>query len=112
VIPKINRAVFKTELKVPAKKPFVKAVIKINGEHFVPIKNKTVKPIVINGVTYIPVQTAPSHLNKSSAIKPNSNGSVDIFKKGNITYIPLKVIPKVFRAAFKPAKIVEKKKSA
>ena len=30
-------------------------VIKINGIHFVPITNKTLKPVEFNGVNYIPV---------------------------------------------------------
>jgi hypothetical protein len=69
-----------------------------------------VKPLVINGVTYIPVSTTPSHANKSSVIVPKKNVNIEIFKKGNITYIPLNVVPKVYRAVFKPAKKIAPKK--
>jgi hypothetical protein len=33
-----------------------KIVIKVNDQHFVPVANKTVKPITKNGVVYIPVK--------------------------------------------------------
>ena len=106
VIPKVYRAVFKPVKKVAAKKSSVNTVIRINGEHYVPIKNKTVKPIVVEGVTYIPVHTAPESANKSSAIVPKKIGHIDTFKVGKITYIPLNIIPKVYRQGFKPVKKV------
>jgi hypothetical protein len=65
-----------------------------------------VKPIVVEGVTYIPVHTAPESVNKSSAIVPKKTGHIDTFKVGKITYIPLNVIPKVHRKIFKPVKKV------
>jgi hypothetical protein len=70
-------------------------VIRINGQHYVPIKNKTVKPIVVEGVTYIPVHAAPESAHKGSAIVPKTSGHIETFKIGKITYIPLNVIPKV-----------------
>jgi hypothetical protein len=106
VIPKVHRAVFKPVKIVAAKKSSVNTVIRINGEDFIPIKNKTVKPIVVEGATYIPVQTAPESANKSSAIVPNKTGHIDTFKVGKITYIPLNIIPKVHRQAFKTVKKV------
>jgi hypothetical protein len=33
-------------------------VIKINGLHYVPVKVANIKPIVIDGVTFIPVRKA------------------------------------------------------
>jgi hypothetical protein len=107
-IPLINRPAFKKVIKKLNKK--VKPVIQINGEHYVPVANKTLKPITIGGVTYIPVRVAPKSAKKSSAISPKAAGHIDTFEIENITYIPLNVIPKVYRAVFKPAKkIVEKK---
>ena len=71
VIPKVHIAVFKPVKKVVEKKT-IKSIIKINGEHYIPIKIKNVKNIVVNGVTYIPVHTAPTNANKKSAIVPKS----------------------------------------
>ena len=106
VIPKKQRAVFKPKVKSSAKKSSEKTVIRINGKHYIPIKNMTVKNIVVNGVNYIPVKEGPNHVNKSSAIIPKSNRDIDIFKKGDITYIPFNVIPKKHRAVFNPVKKV------
>ena len=72
-------------------------MIRINGQHYVPIHNETVKPIVLEGITYIPVHAASESDNKSSAINPKKTGHIDTFKVGKITYIPLNVIPKVHR---------------
>ena len=73
-----------------------KIVIKINGGHYIPITHKNVKPIVVEGISYIPVLKAPESVNKSAAIASNKNGTINIFKIGNITYIPLNAVPKVF----------------
>jgi hypothetical protein len=54
-----------------------------------------VKPIVVEGVTYIPVHAAPESAHKGSAIVPKTSGHIETFKIGKITYIPLNVIPKV-----------------
>ena len=35
-------------------------VIKINGDNYVPITNRTAKPVTFDGVKYIPVYTAPA----------------------------------------------------
>ena len=51
VIPKAFRKIF-----VPTKKPLVKnPVIKINGAHYIPLKNKSIKPIKIQDKVFIPV---------------------------------------------------------
>jgi len=112
VIPKVYRSAFKPAKKAAPKKSSVKTVIRINGEHFIPIKNKTIKPIIVEGVTYIPVHTAPESAHDASAIVPKTSGHIETFKIGKITYIPLHVIPKVHRAVFKPAKKAAPKKSS
>ena len=68
------------------------------------------KPLVVEGVTYIPVHTAPKSVHHTSTIVPKGNGHVETFKIGNITYIPLHVIPKAHREVFKPVKKVPAKK--
>lgn len=46
--------VFRPKSKVAAPNP----VIKINGNHYVPVKNANLTHIVIEGVTFIPVRKA------------------------------------------------------
>lgn len=75
-------------------------MIKINDQHFVPVNDKSIKPKVVDGVKYIPVYQAPDHVNKTSAISPNKPGTINTFKDGNVTYIPLNVVPKVFKPIF------------
>ena len=70
------------------------------------------KPIVVEGVTYIPVHAAPESAHKGSAIVPKTSGHIETFKIGKITYIPIHVIPKVHRAVFKPVKNAAPKKSS
>lgn len=64
--------------------------------------NKTEKPIVIGGKTFVPVKTAPETLIVSKPIYPTKEGKIDVFTIGNKTYIPVKVIPRVYRSLFKP----------
>ena len=71
------------------------------------------KQIVVEGVTYIPVNIAPKSFKKSSEIVPKTSGHTDTFTFGKITYIPLNVVPKVLRAVFNPVKkVVPTKKTA
>ena len=100
VIPKVNRAAFK-----PVKKS-TPPVIAINDDFYIPVKKASAKPVVINGRTYIPVTKAPETMNITAPIYPKKEGAVNTFKIGNKTYIPLDVVPKVFRPAFKPGKKV------
>ena len=106
VIPKVYRSVFKTKPAPKVATPNKPThVISVNGNHFVPITNQTVKPIKIDGKTYIPVFKAP--VDKVSSLKPitpTKSGPVDTFKIGNVHYIPLAIIPKVSSAVFKPVK--------
>ena len=72
-----------------------------------PIKNKTVNPIVINNVKYIPVYSAPAHkADQLKAISPTKSGKINTIKVGSITYIPASVIPKAFQKVFVPKKKV------
>lgn len=96
-IPKVYRNTF-----IPTKKPLKpivkppKAVININGEHFAPITSLKIKPVVIEGRTYIPVEHAPESFNRTNVVNPTKEGKVVTFKIGNRTYIPLEVVPKPF----------------
>jgi hypothetical protein len=96
-IPKVYRNTF-----IPTKKPSKpivkppKAVININGEHFAPITSPKIKPVVIEGRTYIPVEYAPESFNRTNVVNPTKEGKVVTFKIGNRTYIPLEVVPKPF----------------
>lgn len=66
VIPRTFRPVFKKN-EVEKKKP--KSIIKVNGQHYIPIDNNSTKAILFNGKTYIPVQSAPKYVDKKSAIE-------------------------------------------
>jgi hypothetical protein len=70
-------------------------VIRVNGGLYVPVK-KDVKPIVVEGKTYIPVRIAPSNVSVTNIVKPKTDEPVNTFKIGNKTYIPLEVVPKKF----------------
>ena len=100
VIPKVFRPMFKNKVPAPVV-PKSTPVIAINGEHYIPITNETVKHITFDGVTYIPVHKAPETLQINKTIAPKSKGPINTFKIGEKTYIPISVIPKVFRPAFK-----------
>jgi len=107
-IPKVYRNTFSPTKKLS--KPLVKppkAVISINGEHFVPITNLKVKPVVIEGRTYIPVKSAPTSFNRTKVVTPTKEGKVVTFKIGNRTYIPLEVVPKPFQSVFKNKKVTK-----
>jgi len=73
----------------------------VNGGHFVPIKGENVKPIVIEGKTYIPVHAAPKNIDTTKAIVPKNEGHINTFKIGPKTYIPISAIPKENAAVFK-----------
>ncbi len=99
VIPRTFRPIFRKK-DVEKKKP--KSIIKVNGQHYIPIEKDSIKPIVVNGNTYIPVHSTPKYIDKKSVIVPKSKGKIDTFEIGKITYIPLNEIPKAQRAVFKP----------
>ena len=105
VIPKAFRKVFTSpKRKVSLKNP----IISVGGAHFIPLKNKSVKPIKIEDVTYIPVEHVDvENLNKSRIIVPKVHGKVEAIKVGNVYYIPLSVIPKAYRPAFRNKVIVK-----
>lgn len=74
-------------------------VVKVGEKFYVPLKNQTVVPLSVDGVKYIPVKPAnPAKHDLESAItaKTKPNVTVNTFKIGNLTYIPLKAVPKVY----------------
>lgn len=73
----------------------------MNDKYFVPITGDKAKTIKVDGVEYLPVKPAPSNVNKDIAIIPKNYGSINTFKIGEDTFIPLNVIPVVYRKAFK-----------
>ena len=111
-VPKVYRQVFTINVK-PLKptppKPITR-VIKVNGDFYVPITKKAVKPIVVDGVKYVPVKSAPESVVIKKPIAIKSKGKVNTFKIGEYTYVPLKVIPKTYKPIFlnKPVKVTKK----
>lgn len=70
-------------------------VISVNNKQYVPITNKTVKPIVIVNTTFVPVYTAPKNkVDTLIPITPKKEGPVETFSVGKVTYIPKDIIPK------------------
>ena len=71
-------------------------VIKISDDHFVvPIKNKTVTPIIKDDIKYIPTLTLKPTTPVKKPITP-TKPEVKTFKIDNYTYIPEKAVPKVY----------------
>jgi len=100
-IPKKHQSYFK-RVVIPAKKPkVITPILKINDLHVVPITSETVKKIVVDGVTYIPVKLAGKNLNTNHSIVPDADGHVNTFKVGNQLYIPLSVVPNVYAPIFR-----------
>ena len=97
VVPKVYRPIFKTVVK--SKPPTI--VIKVNGKVYAPLTHITVKPVTIDGITYIPVHKTNDTKNVNTTIVPEVEGKINTFKIGNHTYIPLQIIPKVHSAVFK-----------
>lgn len=96
-------------LKPAVPKPITR-VIKVNNAFYVPITDKSVKPIVVEGVTYLPVDTASENAVIREHVASKSKGTVNTFKLGKYTYIPTSVIPKVYKPMFlnKPVKVTTK----
>lgn len=87
-------------------------MITIDDNHFVPITNKTVKPIRFDGTTFIPVYKVTDKV-ASDLIKTPKNvtGKVDTFKVGDIHYIPKYVIHEDYRQIFRPKLVLTPEKS-
>ncbi|MFM7858731.1 MAG: hypothetical protein ACKO96_44120 [Flammeovirgaceae bacterium] len=82
--------------------PLKNPVISVNGNYYIPLKDKTVKPIKIEDATYIPVENVNvEKVNKSSIVTPKVVGKVDAIKIGKVDYLPLAVIPKTYRPVFR-----------
>jgi len=72
-------------------------VINVNGNNYVPVNNKTLKPVEIAGKKYLPVYKAPvDKVDSLIPITPKTSAPVDTFKIKNVTYIPAAVIPRKF----------------
>lgn len=102
VVPKVYAPLFKFKvqpLKPAAPKPITRT-IKINGNFYTPITNRTVKPIEVDGVHYVPVHSAPVDAVIRKPIISKVKGKVNTFVVGNQTYIPIHAIPKVFAPIF------------
>lgn len=97
MIPVVFRKAFKLEPEPSKPTPQTECkepvYIRVNGDVYAPIYNKTVKSLVVEGIIYIPVYTAPKSTDASSALIPTTSGKVEIIKIGKITYIPIRVIP-------------------
>jgi hypothetical protein len=109
VVPKVYRPLFTFKVRPLVKsapKPITRT-IKVNGDFYVPITNKTVKPIELDGVKYVPVRSCPQNIVIKKPVDAKSKGKVNTFKIGEETYIPLKVIPKSYKPIFlnKPVKV-------
>lgn len=106
VVPKVYSAAFRKPVKKQEDKPAPNKpthVITLDDNHYVPVTNKTVKPVRFDGVTYIPVYQVTSDVAKTLKKVPvNGTVKVDIFKIADIHYIPKNAIHEDFRQIFRP----------
>ena len=79
----------------------VATIIRVNADYFVPISEDKAQTIKVEDVEYVPVNQAPIDTNIDNAIIPKYYGKINTFKIGEENYIPLKIIPIVYRPAFK-----------
>lgn len=71
VVPKVFKPVFCYRVPLPAPKGYTPPkVIAINGNNFVPVTDKTIKPIVVESKIFVPVKKAPENVNVSKVIEP------------------------------------------
>lgn len=71
VVPKVFKPVFCYKVPLPAPKGTTPPkVIAINGNNFVPVTDKTIKPIVVESKIFVPVKKAPENVNVSKVIEP------------------------------------------
>lgn len=75
-------------------------VIEVNGKTYKPITNTTSKPVTFMGKLYIPVYREKNSVEDKKVVAPNSGENVNTFKVGPKVYIPLSVVPKVFKPVF------------
>lgn len=101
VVPKVYAPIFTNKPVAATKENAKNTCIKVNGNTFTPILNETKKPVVINQQTYIPVRKVdPVNVGTKNVIAPNQVKNVSTIKIGNATYIPITVVPKVYRPVF------------
>jgi len=72
-------------------------VISVNGNNYKPVTNQNVKPVVIEGVKYVPVTVVSPTKNVTPVVKKED---VNTFKIGNTTFVPSTVIPVVYQPSF------------
>ena len=71
------KAVFAYKVTLPAKKgPKQPPMIKINDLHFIPVADKSIKPVVVDSKIFVPVRVAPDHFNLSKSIEPKKKGEI------------------------------------
>ena len=100
VVPKVYKAIFEN-IKVPVTNTTVKTTaIKLNGILYKPDAKEPHKQVVVAGVVYIPVYKSKANDTILRKIEINQQGKVNTFNIGNLTYIPLKVIPKSYAGVF------------
>ncbi len=106
VIPKVHHATFIHKKNVTKKTTApVTVVIKVNGEHLVPINDRKVTPIIKNDITYVPTKLAPNHVEVLRPITPTKDGLINTFTLNNRTYIPTNIIPKAYTPIFNNKKV-------
>jgi hypothetical protein len=70
-------------------------VLEIDNGFYVPVKDKKYKKVVVDGIVYIPVRKISSSKKKSYKVSKANGTKIDTFNFGNdITYIPIKTVPK------------------
>ena len=67
--------------------------IKVDGNYYVPIRDKKVKPLLINEIEYIPVIKVGEDVKIKKSIQIKTKEPVAIEMNGH-SYIPVSIIPK------------------
>lgn len=73
-------------------------VLKVNNVAYTP--NPNVKPIKIEGKTFVPVNKAPEHLEIKNPLLPSKSAKVNTVNVAGQNYIPLASLPKVLKPIF------------
>ena len=72
-------------------------MISVNGNNYKPVTNPSVKPVVVDGVKYVPVTVVSPTKSVTPVVKKED---VNTFKIGNTTFVPATVIPVVYQPSF------------
>lgn len=73
----------------------------MNNDYFIPILEDKAEVFEVEGVEYFTVRKATNDTNTDNAIIPVHRGKIKSFKIGEHFYIPVKIVPIVYREAFK-----------